>query len=175
MPVVLAILGIISAAAIWYYRAQAARDAAGDLFDMANDVRLAARRFGFKRRTDVHPVDSIDDARLAGAGIVAAVAGMGGPLAQPQLDELSRQFQSVFGVARDEAVEISTFGRWIAEQCGTRAEAVRRLSKRLRGLAGAEAHADLHTMIDAVIASGGTAPTEDQADAKATITRHLMH
>ena len=174
MPVILAILGIISAAAIWYYRAQAARDAAGDLMDMANDVRLAARRFGFKRRTNVHPVDSIDDARLAAAGLVAAIAGMAGPPGQPQLDEMSRQFQSVFSTSKEDAAEIVTFGRWIAEQCGTRSEAVRRLSKRLRALNASDGHDDLQSMIDAVIAHAGP-QTEDQADAKDMITRQLQN
>lgn len=175
MPVVLAILGIISAAAIWYYRVQAAKQAGGDLLDMANDVRLAARRFGFKRRTNVHPVDSIDDPRLAASGLVAAIAGMAGPLTKDHIDEMSRQFQSKFSVPRDEAVEIATFGRWIAEQCGTRSEAVRRLSKRLRTLAGAEAHQDLKAMIDGVATATGQTLSEDQADAKETITRHLTN
>lgn len=171
MPVIIAIIGILSAAAIWYYRAQAAQRAAGDLMDVANDVRLAARRFGFKRKLNTHPVDSIDDARLAGAGIVAAIAGMGTPLGQPQIDEMTRQFQSVFGADKAEAVEIATFARWIAEQCGTRSEAVRRLSKRLAGLAGTDAHDDLQKMIDAVIGSRG--PSDDQTDAKDHVTRLL--
>lgn len=172
MPVLLALLGLISAAAIWYYRARDAHHAAGDLMEMANDVRLAARRFGFKRKVNVHPVDSIDDPRLAAAGIVAAVAGMGASIEGDDLAEMSRQFQSVFQVERGEADEIITFARWIAEQCGTRSEAVRRLSKRLASLAGGNVRQDLDRMLDAVIAVRGH-PCEDQADARGTIDRYL--
>ena len=167
MPVIVFILGILAAAGVWYYRAQAARRGAADLLDAANDVRLAARRFGFKRRVNVHPVDSIDDARLAGAGIVQAIAGMAGPLRAETETAIVLQFQSVFGVGKDEAAEISIFGRWVAEQCGTRAEAVRRLAKRLNELAGIAARQDLLRMIEAVVPDMG----EDERDALRTLDR----
>lgn len=61
----MAILGIIGAAYFWTQRARNARDMLGDVGDMANDVRLAARRFGFTRKMNVHPVESIEDPRLA--------------------------------------------------------------------------------------------------------------
>ena len=50
MPVLMAILGIISAAYFWTQRARNAHSMLGDVGDMANDVRLAARRFGFTRK-----------------------------------------------------------------------------------------------------------------------------
>ena len=80
MPVVLFLIGVLTAAGIWFYRVQNARQSAGDLLDAAYDVRLAARRFGFKRKTNVHPVDSIEDAWLAASGIIHAMAGMRGSL-----------------------------------------------------------------------------------------------
>lgn len=46
----MAILSIIGAAYFWTQRARNARDMLGDVGDMANDVRLAARRFGFTRK-----------------------------------------------------------------------------------------------------------------------------
>jgi len=50
MPFILALLGIIGAAYFWAQRASNARNVVGDVADMANDVRLAARRFGFSRK-----------------------------------------------------------------------------------------------------------------------------
>jgi len=64
MPFLIALLGIIGVAYVWANRARNARDAVGDIADMANDVRLAARRFGFSRKMNVHPVESIEDPRL---------------------------------------------------------------------------------------------------------------
>ncbi len=170
MPFLVMILGALAAAGVWYWRINNARDAIGDIADMANDVRLAARRFGFRRRNNVHPADSIDDARLAGAGIVVAVAELQGPLTQEQIDTLIIQAQSKFDTDQQEAREIVTFGRWIAQQCGTKDEAVRRLSKRLRGLAGASALPDLEAMIEAV---AGSNLDERAEDAVGTIRRLL--
>ena len=167
MPVLVFILGILAAAGIWYYRAQAAQRTATDLLDAANDVRLAARRFGCRRKSNVHPVDSIDDARLAAAGIVHAVASMGAPLTQESERAINLQFQSVFGADKTEAAEISTFGAWIARQCGTKSEAVRRLGKRLHDLAGIDARQDLLRMIEAVVPQMG----EDELDALRTLDR----
>jgi hypothetical protein len=168
MPLVVFVLGVIAAAAVWYWRMQAARDAAGELLDVANDVRLAARRFGYRRRHNVHPADSVDDARLAAMGIVAAITAMRGPATREQIIEMGLQAQSKFDVPRPQAEEIVTFGRWIITRCGSNDEAVRRLAKRLRDLAGPEALPDLHEMIARV---NGGPPDQEQAVAIATLDR----
>ncbi len=173
MPVFLAILGAIAAASIWYWRVQQARDAADVLLNAANDVRLAARRFGFRNKLNVHPADSIEDSRLAAAGIVAAIAEMGGMLNADQTAAMTREFQTTFNVRTDEAAEIAIFGRWIASQCGSRSDAVRRLSKRLVGIAGQSALPDLLAMIEATQSATGHGLGEDQADAIAAINRQF--
>ena len=147
MPVLLAILGAIAAAAFWYYRIRAAGDMAGDLADAANDVRLAARRFGYKRKTNVHPADAVDDARVAAAGIVLAIAAMDQAVGEADTKALTIEAQSKFGIDKAQALEIVTLARWVVEQCGNRDEAVRRLARRVRDLAGAEAAADLSEMV----------------------------
>ncbi len=114
MPVLIAIAGLLVGALIWYNRMKQAGHIAGELKDAANDVRLAARRFGFKRRSNVYPIDALDDARLAAAGIVAATAQMDSLWDQSMSDAMVQQAQSVFDVALDEAEEIVVFARWIA-------------------------------------------------------------
>lgn len=173
MPILLAVLGALAAASIWYWRVQQARDAADVLLNAANDVRLAARRFGFRNKLNVHPADSIEDSRLAAAGIVAAIAEMGGRLNADQTSAIAREFQSTFNVSLDEAAEIAIFGRWIAGQCGARSDAVRRLSKRLAGITGQSALPDLIAMIEATQSATGHGMGEDQADAIATINRQF--
>ena len=173
MPILIMIIGAISAAAFWYYRMQAAQRGAADLLDAANDVRLAARRFGFKRKLNVHPADSIEDPRLAAAGIVSAFAGMSGPVERSQTDIMIIQFQSVFGASKEEAAEFATFGRWIAEQCGTRSEAVRRLSKKLANLAGAEALPDLERIIDATLKAEQREDGEEEKEAMDQLRRRF--
>ena len=158
MPALIAIVGLLVGAIIWYNRMKQAGHIAGELKDAANDVRLAARRFGFKRRSNVPPIDALEDARLAAAGIVAATA---------------QQAQSVFDVALDEAEEIVVFARWIADQGSNPHEAVRRMSKRLKALAGRDAMADTVQMIRGVSGRGGRALSRDAEDAIETVERVL--
>ncbi|MEO0912392.1 MAG: TerB family tellurite resistance protein [Pseudomonadota bacterium] len=173
MPVLLTVLGLLAAVGYWYFRIRDAGDTVRDLADAANDVRLAARRFGFKRRANVHPIDCIEDARMAAAGITLSVAEMDGALTQSEIQTATIQFQSVFDISKDEAEELVTFGRWIASQSGTRAEGVRRMTKRLLGIAGAEAGPDLIKLVTAVgTADGGTLHV-DAEDALQTIRRYF--
>jgi hypothetical protein len=173
MPVLIAIIGILVGGVIWYNRIKAAGEAAGELKDMANDVRLAARRFGFKRRSNVHPIDAIDDARLAASGIVAATAQMDGLWDQSMWDAMVQQCQSVFGSALDEAEEIVTFSRWIADQGKNLHETVRRLSKRLKALAGPAGVDDTVAMICAVSGRAGNGKSRNADDSIDTVVRVL--
>lgn len=154
MPILLAILGMLAAAGIWLYRLRAARETAGELVDAAQDVVLAARRFGFRRRLDVHPADAIDDPRLAAAGIALAVAGIDGPHTQAELAGLAAECRNRFNVGAREAEDMVAFGRWIAGQCGTPEEAVRRLARVVRAKAP-EAGADLVAMVETLATIDG--------------------
>lgn len=149
MPVLVVLLGAIAVAAFWLWRVRAAKDAAGELIDAAQDVRRAARRFGFRRQADRHPADCIEDARLAAMGVVVAVSELDGPLTRDEIEHLVVEAQVTFGTDKAEAEEIVAFGRWIAAQCGTKAEAVRRLSRIVARLAGPSALPDLARMAEA--------------------------
>ena len=71
MPYIIALLGLLAGAYFWMMRARAAADAARDLTGVARDVMAAARRFGFRRKLNTHPVESLEepDVAIAGAGI----------------------------------------------------------------------------------------------------------
>lgn len=150
MPVILTILGILGAVGFWYWRLRMARDAAGELMEVAGDVRAAARRLGFRRGTNVHPADAIDDPRLAAAGIVLAIAGIDGPHTRSELDTLATACRAHFKVDVAEASDMVAFGRWISGQCGSPEEAVRRLTRVVRKQAF-DAGEDLLEMIRSVV------------------------
>ena len=56
MPYLIALFGLVIGAYFWIQRARTAADAARELTGVAQDVMAAARRFGFRRRHDMHPV-----------------------------------------------------------------------------------------------------------------------
>ncbi len=169
MHIIIGILGLAAGAYFWWWRLRNAADMASDVANAANDVRLAARRFGFKRKTNLHPVESVEDTRVAAAGVLSAL------LAQDTIPSAERrktmlvQMQSVFGCDKSEAEELALLGHWLVGQCGTPSAAVSRLSRRLAKLAGAEALPDLERIIQAIYAPDGTALPDQIRDAMTDI------
>ncbi len=173
MHIVIAVVTLLGAVAVWYWRFKMAKEAGGELLDVADDLRGSVRRLMYKRKHNKHPADSIDDARLAASGIAVAVATMDAPLSRTEITALGTSAQSIFNVAGQEADDIVAFGRWIADQCGTPSEAVRRLSKALNRTAGAEAGPDMIRMIHDVATADGRELGETELDAISTVRRTL--
>ncbi|MDU8943816.1 hypothetical protein [Ovoidimarina sediminis] len=96
MPIVIGALAILTGAYLWYLRYQNARDAAETLVDAANDVRLAARRFGFRRKANVHPAECVDDPRLGALAIAAAMMQMDHAWSRDAEESLARGARDVF-------------------------------------------------------------------------------
>lgn len=175
MHVLALLAGIIGLVAVWYWRARMARDAAGDVLETANDVRLAIRRFGYRNRTSVHPADAVEDPRLAAAGIAMAVAGMDGPHSRAEIDMMATEARRVFQADGAEATDIAAFGRWIAGQCQTPDEAVRRLTRVVRTKAGPAAAPQLLTLVERVATADGGPLSERASEALASMKRGLGH
>ena len=113
MPIVLALLGILTAAAFWIYRIRGAAQAAEELADVANDVRLAARRFGFKRRSGQNAIDSIDEPQVAVAAIAVAFLELDELPTRDQQIALGRGLQHELRVSLGDAEELMILGRWL--------------------------------------------------------------
>ena len=131
MHLVIALVGILSAAAFWIIRARNAADATSELVDVANDVRLAARRFGFRRRTGQHPVDSIDEPSVAIAALATAFLELDTSPSREQQRALGRGLQHELGIDLGAAEELMVLGRWLMNECGSPEQAIARGGKRL--------------------------------------------
>lgn len=118
--IILGVLALTGGAYFWYSRISAAKDAAATLADAAIDVRLAARRFGFRRKANIHPAEAVDDARLAAMGLIAAPAQMDHGWSRETGDSMTAEAQAVFKISRQEAEEMVIFGRWLSDQRGTK-------------------------------------------------------
>ena len=173
MPIILAVIAALGGAYIWYLRAQAAKDAAETLADAANDVRLAARRFGFRRKTNVHPIDAVEDAQLLIVGITAAMAQLDRAWNTDLQKRLAIGAQKVLRVDSEEAAEMVVFGQWLADQSADGEEAVRRMAKRLRGMGQAEARVQLGEMLAFAVADADGAFSDRVVDAIGTLNRHM--
>jgi uncharacterized membrane protein len=154
MPYIVAILGLLAGAYFWMNRARAASNAAQDLVGSAQDVLSAARRFGFRRRYNEHPVDSLQDADVAIAAAALAFLDLSGLPTAEQMNALEGSLQSNLGHDRAKAEEAMILGRWLVTECGSADAALKRLTRRLVKLEGAKALQPFMLVVKDVAASG---------------------
>lgn len=154
MPLIIALMGILIAAYVWSTRVRRARDITVDLADMANDVRLAARRFGFSRKADTHPVDSIDDPNLTITAIAASYLELTDLPTKEQRDYLNVKIRAELRVSQQDADEMSILGRWLMGECGGPQPAIARLGRRLARIGHASDAEALLSILRALSADG---------------------
>lgn len=171
MPVILAVIGAATAVLFFVLRARNAANAAGDLLDMANDVRLAARRFGFRRKSNLHPVESIEDPAIAIAGIANAFLELDDLPTSGQRTALTGSMRETLSLSASDADELAILGRWMAAECGTPDAAISRLSRKLVRLSGQESFTPLLTILNATLASGSAALNRKQTEALDDVKR----
>lgn len=155
MPVVLAVVAAITGVLFFILRARNAADAAGELFDMANDVRLAARRFGFTRKTNIHPVESIEEPSIAIAGIASAFLELDDLPTADQRETLSGELSRTLDVSKADADELCILGRWMVSECGGADPAIARLSRKLYRL-DAESFTPLLMVVSQTLSQSAT-------------------
>ena len=173
MHIILGALAVVGMIIFLWYRLRDAREVGGEMLDAADGLRASVRRLMYKRKHDIHPADAVDDPRLAASGIAVAVATMDAPLSQAEIEALTKGSRDIFGVTEREALDIVSFGRWVAGQCNTNQEAVRRLSKVVSRLAGAEAGPDMIRLITDVATTDSYELGEEELDAIETVRRTL--
>lgn len=171
MPYIVALIGLIAGAYFWMNRARNVSHAAQDLVGVAQDVMSAARRFGFRRRYNEHPVDSLQDPDVAIAGAGLAFMDLAGLPTAEQQDALLLSLQSRLDHDRAKAEEAMILGRWLITECGGPDAALKRFPKRLVKMKGTEALQPLMNVIKDVGAAGRGDLSPRQRDALDDISR----
>lgn len=171
MPIIIALLGAIAAVAYFVIRARNVTHAAGELMDVANDVRLAARRFGFRRQTNAHAADSIDDPNLAISALASAFIELDDLPTQDQRKAHEHQLRTTLGMDQETAQEALVLGRWLVSECGGADAAISRVSRKLFKLGGVETLQPLLTVIQGTLSNGNTGLSTRQKEAVDDISR----
>jgi hypothetical protein len=154
MPILIAAIGILAAVYFFIIRARNAAGMATELMDVANDVRLAARRFGFKRKSNLHPAESIEDPNIAIAGIATAFLELDDLPTKDQRTALEHNLRQVLGLESQAAAELAILGRWITAECGGADAAIARLSRKLFRLNGSESFTPLLQTVQGTLTAG---------------------
>lgn len=134
MPLLIAIVGGLIAASIWYWRIRTAGVAARELTDMARDVVGAARALGFRRRANVHPVESVDDPALAVTAIGIAFLELDDLPSREDRERLASSISRHTGNSMARTEEMMIVGRWLVNECHGPQPAITRLTRRLSRL-----------------------------------------
>ncbi len=169
MPFLLALIAFAAAAYFWMNRARNAAHIAGDVADMAQTAMGAARRFGFRRRANVHPVDSIEDEKLAIGGLSTAFLELSGMPTTEEKRALEVGLQSSLDLSLKDAEEMVILGHWFVNECGGPQPAVTRLAKKVNKMAGAEGLSKSMDVIKRIVEAGGSELSPAQSDALAEI------
>lgn len=170
MHILLAILGVAVGVGFWLWRARTAANAA---IETADDIRAAVRRFGYHRKSKVNPLDGIEDARLAAAGILAAFANIDGALSREEIAAMVAECAAAFDADTAEAEQVVAYGRWLIQQSGNMDETIRRLARNLETKLSAAEKQQLLAMVERVAALEGGGLSDSQKYSLDLLARQL--
>ena len=156
MHILLALLGAASTIGVILWRLRGAADAAHEVVDAADGVRLFFRRSKWRKKVNADMLKQIDDPREAAAAMMVAVAEQGGLLTQRMSETLVGMMMTEFQVGEREADELMQRGRWLAKDAGDLGQFLRRLSAPVRRHCTTAERTALKEMLVASVDLSGT-------------------
>jgi hypothetical protein len=130
---------------------------------MAGDVRAAARRFGFSRKANTHPVDNIDDPNIAATAIADAFLALDDMPTREQRAILAIHLRRVLEIDGPTAEELMILGHWLVSECGGAQPAIARICKRLYRMQGPTALEPMLDIINGAMASATLSVRQQEA------------
>lgn len=125
-----ALLAVVAGLIFWTSRARDAAQAGRAAAEAVGDAASALRRFGFRRKANVNPLDAEEDPRLAAVAAMASVARMEGERSAEQSAYLAETAERLFQSPPEEARDMASYGFWLSAQAEPE-EALRRLQRNL--------------------------------------------
>ncbi len=126
MHILLALVGILGAAAFWWYRLRNISEAASEIADVAGRVRGTIRRRNLRNKAAQSPFTAIDNPVVGGATIMIAIATECGRFDANAEQALREGLAAVAGPELiDEAV---VYGKWATGQVAEASTAVKLVS-----------------------------------------------
>ena len=127
------------------------RDAINAAQDAVTTVRNAPRKLAFRKQTNAHPVEGIDDPRIAICTIAQSFIELDDLPTMDQRKKMHVQLRKIVGCAEDEATEMEVLGRWLMTQCQGPEQAITRLGRRLYKLDGHASWETIQTLLMSLV------------------------
>jgi DNA-binding transcriptional regulator of glucitol operon len=115
MPIVLAVLAVAGAVAIWWYRIKTMSEAAGEIADAVGRVQGGLRRGKLRKKAALSPITAIDDPVTAAATVIMAIAAEGVPVSDALERRVREEIRPIAASDKqlDEAV---IYAKWASDQ-----------------------------------------------------------
>ncbi len=150
MPIVILILTTLGGA-LWLWARQNPGDAVNAAQDIVTTARNAPRKMAFRKQTKAHPVEGIDDPRIAICALGQAFIELDDLPTAEQRTHLNTLLRTKLRCDAEEAEEMVVLGRWLVAQCNTADAAVTRLARRLYKIDGDKSWDQLQEIFMALV------------------------
>lgn len=150
MPFIIMILGAIGGAIWWWVRSNP-REAFHVAADAATTIKNAPRRLAFRKQTNAHPVEGVDDPRIAICAIAHAFIELDDLPTQEQRQALHVAVRTKLRCDEAEAEEMEVLGRWLVTQCNGATPAITRLGKRMYKIDGGASWDQMQDVLSGLI------------------------
>lgn len=153
MPFLIAVLGVLGAAAFWWYRLKMMNEAAQEVADVVGRVQGNIRRKKLRKQAALSPLTAIDDPVVAAATLIAAIVSEQGPIL-PQRESVLRDVISQIAASQKKTDEAVVYAKWAAAQVDDTTITIDKLAPFLRERLDPAERNDLLGMLNRV-AEGG--------------------
>ena len=131
MPIIMLVVSVLGGA-LWFWVRSNPRDALHVARDAATTIRNAPRKLAFRRQTNAHAVEGIDDPWIAICAIGQAFIELDDLPTKDQRNRLHVKLRKTLQCSEDEAQEMQVLGRWLVNECKGPEAAITRLGRRLQ-------------------------------------------
>ncbi|MGI9408586.1 MAG: TerB family tellurite resistance protein, partial [Hyphomicrobiaceae bacterium] len=126
MHILLSVLGAVGTIAFILWRVQQASYIAREIADAAGSARGVFRRWRWRRKANVNPIDLIEDPREAAGVIMVAVAQADGRLTAAEQGAICNQIRQRFDATHEQAGELLAQAQWLVREGVDTREVMRR-------------------------------------------------
>ncbi|WP_352817778.1 hypothetical protein [Mesorhizobium sp. M0898] len=148
-----AAIGLLGAAAFWWYRLKTMNDAAREVADVVGRVQGNVRRKKLRKQAALSPLTAIDDPVVAAATLITAIVSEHGPV----LPQREAAIRSVISEIADkkQTDEAMIYAKWAASQIDDATVVIDKLAPFLRERLDAAERSDLLRMVSRAAEAGG--------------------
>ncbi|MEL7253043.1 MAG: hypothetical protein AAGL23_02640 [Pseudomonadota bacterium] len=143
------LIGLVAAIGglVWWWMRSNPHQTIDIASDVATTVRNAPRKLAFRKQANAHPVEGIDDERIAICAIAQSFIELDDLPTAEKRDALGELLRTELVCTRDDAHEMQVLGRWLMTECHGPQEAIPRLGKRLKKIDRGDAWDDLQNVL----------------------------